>query len=227
MDHQQAIKSHAAERYLLDELSSEERDDFEEHYFSCMQCADGVRAAFALADNAKAVMVEAPPRPVLVKSAPAKERRSFDFWAWLRPAMAMPVAATVLLAVTLYQSMLVIPRLNRELAEATAPRVVPTAVAHAATRGDDAVIQLSPQDRVVQLILDINGTASVSSYICEVRDENGNVRFTIPANVAPGGSSVYLLLPAHGLESGKYTIRVRPSAGGETAVEEYRFELRR
>ncbi len=33
-----------AERYLLGELSAEEREKFEEHYFSCQQCADSVMA---------------------------------------------------------------------------------------------------------------------------------------------------------------------------------------
>ena len=44
---------HASERYLLDEMSQDERDQFEEHYFSCVECADEVRAVFAFADNAK------------------------------------------------------------------------------------------------------------------------------------------------------------------------------
>ena len=59
MDHDQAIKQRAAERYLLDELSPEERNHFEEHYFMCVQCADDVRAAFAFRDNAKAVFKHA------------------------------------------------------------------------------------------------------------------------------------------------------------------------
>ena len=230
MDHQQALKIQAAERYLLDELTQEERDDFEEHYFSCVECAEEVRTAFSLADNAKAVLAEAPSRPILVKSQPAKARSSWDWWAglWTFMRPVVPVAAMLLLAITVYQSVLVIPRLQRELADASAPRVVPTVVAHAATRGDDAVVQVSNQDRLLQLILDINPTTSVSSYKCEVLDGAGNKRFTVPANLAGGGGSVYLLLPAQDLESGRYTIRVRPAdASGTSPVDEYRFELQR
>src|SRR5262249_55873102 len=225
MDHQQALKDHAAERYLLDELSPEERDGFEEHYFSCVQCADEVRAAFSLADNARAVMAEARPRPVQVKHEAVRERRSWDWWAWMRPVV--PVAAMLLLAVTVYQSAFVIPRLQRELTDASAPRVVPTVVAHAATRGDDPVVHVSGQDRQVQLILDINPTASVSSYVCDVVDAAGKTRFVVPANVASTGASVYLLLPVRDLESGHYTIRVRANGAASGQVEDYHFELQR
>src|SRR6185295_11202419 len=87
MDHEQAVKMHAAERYLLDELSQEERDDFEEHYFTCVNCADEVRAAFAFADNTKAVFSRqadaAAARPVIVEPRPR-----MDWFAWLRPAWA-------------------------------------------------------------------------------------------------------------------------------------------
>src|ERR1700730_4400894 len=44
MDHETAIRVQAAERYLLDEFSPEERTEFEDHFFGCSECADEVRA---------------------------------------------------------------------------------------------------------------------------------------------------------------------------------------
>src|SRR6185295_5047433 len=58
MDHETAIKVQAAERYLLDEFSPEERTEFEDHFFGCLECADEVRAASILAANATAVLKE-------------------------------------------------------------------------------------------------------------------------------------------------------------------------
>jgi hypothetical protein len=58
MDHKTAVKIQAAERYVLDEFSPDERTDFEEHYFGCTECAEDVRAASILAANAKVVMEE-------------------------------------------------------------------------------------------------------------------------------------------------------------------------
>ena len=56
MDHKTAVKLQAAERYVLDEFSPEQRTEFEEHYFGCTQCADDVKAATILAANVKVVI---------------------------------------------------------------------------------------------------------------------------------------------------------------------------
>jgi hypothetical protein len=194
MDHQQAIKMHAAERYLLEELSEEEREGFEDHYFSCPECADEVRAAYTFADNAKAVMADWP--------APRAERWSFNFFDWLRPVL-VPAMALLLLGVAVYQSAFVIPGLERQLQTATAPRALPSVVARAATRGEPAIVQLSASDQFVQVILDINTTQTVSSYSSQVYDESGNLKFTIPSAVPSGGGSLNLLLPASELKPGR------------------------
>jgi hypothetical protein len=226
MDHEQAVKMHAAERYLLDELSQEERDDFEEHYFVCVNCADEVRAAFSFADNTRAVFSEeaaAVPPPVMAKS-----RARVDWFAWMRPAWA-PIAAALLLSITLYQSFLVIPALRQDLSDATGAQVLPTVVARSATRGDDSAIVIGERDRFVHLILDINTAASVSSYMCEVRDESGNLRFNVAA-AAPQAGSLNLLLPASGLQSGRYTITLRPVGADlqpASEAEQYTFLLQR
>src|SRR6266404_851366 len=43
MNHDDAIKSLAAERYILDDLDPAERDAFEEHFFDCTECTADVR----------------------------------------------------------------------------------------------------------------------------------------------------------------------------------------
>lgn len=43
MNHAEAEESQAVERYTLDEMRQEERDSFEEHYFDCRICSEGVR----------------------------------------------------------------------------------------------------------------------------------------------------------------------------------------
>jgi hypothetical protein len=220
MNHQQAVKMHASERYLLDELSPEDRDTFEQHYFECVECADEVRAVFAFADNAKAVLSNT--APSAARLSRREKRTAFDWRAWFKPAIAIPALATLLLGVTMYQSFLVIPQLERRLETATAPRVIPTAVARAATRGEDAVLRLAAADESFQLVLDINTTVPVSSYTCEVYDESGTLRFTVPVPAPPDGS-LNLLLPARGLEQGRYTIKVNSN----TTSDNYSFVVQR
>jgi anti-sigma factor RsiW len=42
MDHDEAISTHAATRYVLGEMDDKERDAFEDHMFACPECAKQV-----------------------------------------------------------------------------------------------------------------------------------------------------------------------------------------
>jgi hypothetical protein len=95
-------------------------------------------------------------------------------------------------------------------------------VARAATRGEDAVLRLAAADESFQLVLDINTTVPVSSYTCEVYDESGTLRFTVPVPAPPDGS-LNLLLPARGLEQGRYSIKVNSN----TTSDNYSFVVQR
>ena len=65
MDHSQAVEQMAAERYLLNELTPEAREAFEEHVFDCHECAMDIRAAAAFVDEAKIQL------PALVRPLPS------------------------------------------------------------------------------------------------------------------------------------------------------------
>ena len=90
MDHNEAIKEMAAERYLLNELTPELRDDFEEHAFGCPECALDLRAGSTFINIAKGELPElvaASPAPS--QAEPARPiKKTFDWHSWLRPAFA-------------------------------------------------------------------------------------------------------------------------------------------
>ena len=44
MNHEQALNHLSAAAYLLGDLTSEECDEFEQHFFNCRSCADDIRA---------------------------------------------------------------------------------------------------------------------------------------------------------------------------------------
>ena len=92
MDHETAIRVQAAERYILDEFSLEERADFEEHFFGCPACADEVRSATILAANAGAVLREEDAHAVTQRSGGRSRLRLF----W--PLMASAAVNLALLA---------------------------------------------------------------------------------------------------------------------------------
>lgn len=102
MTHQQALDGLASERYLLDEMTEDERFEFEAHYFDCVECAEDVKRGEMIRQEAKHAgfrtggRVEAG-RPAVVLTSPK--------W-WRRPMVAMPWAAAAMLAVVSgYQSL--------------------------------------------------------------------------------------------------------------------------
>ena len=56
MDHNEAVRIQATEKYVLGELPPPLRNDFEEHFFECQECAQNVKAAAEFVDNVRAVL---------------------------------------------------------------------------------------------------------------------------------------------------------------------------
>lgn len=94
-EHSEFFESHAVERYLLGEMTAEERATFEEHYFDCRICAagltDGTRLMYTGRQLAKGRTVPKAARPPL--PFPAPHSRSFR---WLPQAAAASLIFAVL-----------------------------------------------------------------------------------------------------------------------------------
>lgn len=208
MDHHDAVRTLAAERYLLDEMSESEREEFEAHYFECPTCAESVRAGAALADAARAGRIPA-------GAAPLVGRRGS-----LRTIVPLAAAATLAL-VAGYQAFVTIPALRRAIdtPQALAPIAVPPI-----SRGDGVVVART--DGAVVLALDINVDALSSQLVYDLRTDGGDVVLSGQSPVPPQGTPLLLLLPGKSLTSGQYAIVVRDSASPAREVGTYRFIVR-
>src|SRR4051812_35499583 len=118
MDHKEAIQQMAAERYLLDEMTPELRESFEEHAFDCPECSMDLRAGAAFITSAKAELPNLPETSNLVDASPSSSQPSpkpsakkSSWFISLRPAFAIPAFAA-LLAVIAYQNLATIPALR-------------------------------------------------------------------------------------------------------------------
>ena len=58
MTHTEALGTFAPERYALGEMTEDERERFEEHYFGCPMCADAVRLGTLFIVNLRVVLRE-------------------------------------------------------------------------------------------------------------------------------------------------------------------------
>src|SRR5215831_3482218 len=128
MDHAEAVRIKATERYLLDELEPASREEFEEHLFDCQECALDVRAAAMFVEQSKVALEEAPPIPVRRDVAVPAYR---GWFAWLRPALDVPVFA-VLIAIIGYQNLVEVPHLTQAVNQ---PMALPYASMNISTRG--------------------------------------------------------------------------------------------
>ena len=86
MDCKQIAEQDVLERYLLDQLTEQERDDFEHHYFECGACFSQLQTALAVQSQLNRYS----PARAMVKGA-----LMYRVWAWT-PAL---VTVVVLLAV--------------------------------------------------------------------------------------------------------------------------------
>src|SRR6185312_11725212 len=111
MDHAEANKIQAVERYLLGDLQSSEREEFEEHFFSCPECAEEVMTGATFVDNTRAVLREDAQQAK--KTFPALADAVRANWFRSRFITTMAVAGFAVLAVaTGYQNTVEIPRLE-------------------------------------------------------------------------------------------------------------------
>ena len=122
MNHKEAVELELAVKYVLGELPPAQRDEYEDHYMDCPECAKDVHAAAAFADTAREVFRQEAQGEELARGP--QKRVEGGWFAWLRPAVAVPALAVLLLALG-YQSLVSVPHWKNTAAQAAAPRVLP------------------------------------------------------------------------------------------------------
>src|SRR5215475_2656073 len=96
MDHADAMRLNATERYLLNELDNIQLEEFEEHMFDCQECALDVQTASIFLEHTKNILAEPTPQPV---RPPVPHPAPSSWFAWLRPSIAVPVMACLLFVI--------------------------------------------------------------------------------------------------------------------------------
>jgi len=230
MEHDQATRLRAAERYLLGELSDVERYEFEKHFFTCRACTEDVQAGAIFEANARAVFAE---QPHWSSAKPG-------WWEWvcLRPAFAASLACLLVLQVGGLSYVAVESRgLRRELAELRAPQSYPSVALKGVTRGAEQVaaqvIEVPRESQFFGLSLDLSPEQSFGQYRGDIVSESGATLFSVPlSKPRTPGDSVNLLIPVSSLKPGRYTLIVRGLEQGPTGrpgieIATYDFVIQR
>ena len=207
MDHEAATHLHATERYLLEELSPAERDEFEEHYFTCPECAEDVRLALEFRANARAVFREKK------FAAEPKPRRAWR--AWLRPALVFSAGLNLALLVGIG----VQATRSGRLAE---PGFFPSFFVAGAARSEGTVRDVPRGSRMVGFYFDLfDQERGYGQFAYRIEDNSGKpVESGVSSPQAPA-PRLNLAIPVADLKPGVYTFIFSGVANGQ------QIELRR
>ena len=163
MTHAQAIDTHAAERYLLDEMRELERFAFEEHFFDCAECAEDVRTGALMREGVAAGLM---PAAAAVSTAPAAAAAPMASPASSGWRTGLPWAVAAMLALTVgYQSLWVVPGLRDQ---GVATQALAPVTLRAATRGAETTVA-RPATGVIAFALDVNGIAADTRLAYDLR----------------------------------------------------------
>jgi anti-sigma factor RsiW len=224
MNHNEAVEQMVVERYLLGDLDTGTRDDFEEHLFSCPECALDTRVATAFIEEAKAQLGELAPAQPKVKEAGKPEKgRGFWFLAW-RPAFAAPVFAALAVVIG-YQNLVTIPTLSKAVGQ---PQIVPIAPISGAARGGTHPSVAADRAHGISLPVDIPldpALGTFVSYSFAIHDPQGKQAWS--AQGSTGDFELSLVIPGGILKDGAYSVSISGVGvhGEVTPIEEYAFNV--
>lgn len=230
MDHTEAVEQMATERYLLDELTPEQRDAFEEHLFDCQECALDLRAGTAFVQEARAQL------PALTAELPRREPAAAAKKSWLswltpafRPSFTGPVFAAMLLVIG-YQNLVTVPALR---VAANEPHIAPWTSLHTATRGSASTpVEADPKSGVV-LLVDLPTRPEFTSYAFDLAGPDTKTAWTLSIAApqentdAANDGTQSITIPGAGLHNGAYTLTVFgvTSGGARTEIQRHVLDL--
>jgi len=200
MDHSGAIQI-GAERYLLGQLDSKVRDEYEEHYFNCGECAEDVRLTAAFLDNAQPLLR----RPELKPETAPSMGAGLLAWLWPMPAGAM-AAVALLVGVVTYQNVVVLPQYREQIAGSQGPQHTPSYFLNVA-RGDPQEIIASRRNQFIAFTLSRSSEQSLPYCRVQLKNAAGAVVQSAVIEREPGGE-VQISIPVAALKPGVYSLDV-------------------
>jgi hypothetical protein len=233
MNHKDANEEMAVERYLLGELTGTSRDRFEEHLFDCAECTADLKQGVLFLEASR---VDLKARGVTrSKDALVAPKKSQLRTAWLLQPWILVPALAACLAVIVYQSAIVQPRMRSELAELQTPSVInPLVLANAGARGgptDSVAEVVAPRNGFYLLSVDIPPAPGVSGYRCSLYSSGGALIWNLDISPQQAHDAVTIQVPVLTATAGIRELRVQGISssgvpdGGLIDLARYRYKL--
>jgi hypothetical protein len=223
MDHAVVVRDKMTEKYLLDELDADLRNQFEAHYFDCPDCARDIRAGSEFVEHSKNVLAENLEPISVHTNVPVPDPASRGWFTWLRPAFAAPALA-LLLAVVGYQNLVTYPELQSVLRQ---PKVLPWASVNVGTYGADRPTISVPPGQGFLLFVRIPPDGTYTHYKADLYNPAGKLEWSLIIPAIPGQDLWPVHVPGANREAGRYTMAVSgvTAAGESKDLGRTSFEL--
>jgi hypothetical protein len=233
MDHTEAVRSNAAERYTLGDLPVGQVEEFERHFFECPQCSEELRILSILAENTRAVFAEQSFRsaPEAVAPEPALNAEKVEHKAdaptvvekaraWWKQPWLIPAFAAIAIAIFAGTQDL---QMRRQLNQIGQVSEFPL---YAAARGSETIVNPRASDFFYLVYFDVSWEGQAQRAVLQDEAGKGEARtFDITDE---GKETLKVRIPVHALEPGRYvlTIRGKTPSGAEGDLAHYPFTFR-
>jgi hypothetical protein len=208
MSHEQALRSQAVERYVLGELTQEEREAFEGHYFDCAACFEQVKLSAQFLRHAREVLDPEPEKGWLARLLGDLRRPAFAF------ATAMLVCA---IGMGVYQQSVI--------ADLKAPAIESRFTLKGRAKGAADVVKVSRKEKLALKVYFIR-KPEFTSYQAQIVTDSGRVKAsTLPAQITADEDWVTISVLANTLDAGEYDMVVYGLTADGSKTEAGRGEI--
>ena len=223
MDHSDVMRLEAVEKYVLGELPAHLRDQFEEHYFDCAECAAEVKHLMTFMTASRLLLQEAPRTK---EAPPEKHTERVGWFAWLRPMIAVPTMVA-LAAIVIFQNVVTIPSLKpRGAMEGAAVAFSSSYHLQGTTRGDGTSQIIVGAKESFALDFDFTPAAMYPSYTGRIADGKGATLLTFAIGGGMANQELHVVVPGGKVPPGECAVVIAgegSNSGGPSAQEVQRI----
>jgi hypothetical protein len=214
IEHDEAVKSLMAERYLLGELNAMERDAYEEHLFSCDVCFEQVKAGTEFVGHLKRIGTEEL-HPAFVTGFMARILTNLR-----QPATIVAYALLICVSgLSIYQ--------YKTIAGLRRPQVTPGFFLSDGARAGGVKTLVVPADARFDLSIQLLQSGNFSAYQGQILDQSEHIKSSFPISVEQTQDTIHLLVDSSVLGSGSYFLVVNGFMpdGRKIEITRYSFQL--
>ncbi len=227
MEHEQAKQMHAAERYVLGELPEELREQFEQHYCDCPECALDLQTTMSFVATSQQIFQVNP----LIEPAKEVKHGARSRWsAWLKPLIAIPALAALVVMLG-YEARQI--RKSHQETGGTEQALVASADfgLHGGNReaGESVPVRVH-RGAPYGLHFDFLPSQTFPVYVGEVQDEAGRVVMQLGIPAERANKEVRFVVSPGRLAPGKYALliygrKAEPGPEIKTEVAKFAFDV--